>query len=277
MRRIDQEGKRNLEKLAARQIYCCQCDIAWEDKQANFAKVRSFLAQAKPVAGSLVVLPEMFATGFSMNVGGIAEKEPSETGAFLAEQARQWKVFLVGGLVTTGSAGRGRNQAVAYSPDGRELVRYTKIHPFSLGGESVHYESGQALRTFIAGQWVVAPFICYDLRFPEVFRVAVRRGAQVVLVLANWPEKRIGHWVSLLQARAIENQVYVAGVNRCGNDPFLVYNGQSMIVSPNGEVLAQAGSEEKVICASLDGEMFVSLRSGLPFLQDMRLDYGSLG
>jgi len=258
------------------ELISCQLDIAWEDKRSNYAKVKSLLTQARPAAGSLVVLPEMFATGFSMNVAGVAEAEASETLAFLAALAQAWGVFVVGGLVERGSNGRGRNQAVAVSPQGRELARYTKIHPFSLGGESEQYEPGNAVVTFPMPDWVVAPFLCYDLRFPEVFRRAVRRGAQLLLVMANWPEKRIHHWRTLLQARAIENQVYVAGVNRCGKDPHLDYNGQSLIINPNGEVLAQADAGEGVIRASLDLAMLRSFRSGLPFLQDMRADYEAL-
>jgi len=257
-------------------IVCCQLDIAWEDKQTNFAKVQSLLDQAKPLAGSLVVLPEMFATGFSMDVARIAEGELSETTAFLAELARTWNLYLVGGLVAAGSPGRGRNQAVAFSPEGKELVRYTKIHSFSPGGESEHYDCGGAVTSFTAQDWTVAPFICYDLRFPEIFRLAARRGTHIELVLANWPDKRIHHWLCLLRARAIENQVYVAGVNRCGTDPRLHYNGHSAIISPNGDVLAQAGDQEGIIRASLDAHMFRSLRSGLPFLQDLRSDYESL-
>jgi omega-amidase len=257
-------------------IYCCQIDIVWEDKEANFKKVKALLAANRPEPGSLVVLPEMFATGFSMNVAGIAEEKPSPSAVYLAGLARDFEVFVVGGVVTKGQGALGRNQALAFSPAGTELVRYTKIQPFTLGGEMDHYEPGRTVLTFEWSSFRVAPFICYDLRFPEVFRVAAGRGAQVFLDIANWPVKRIQHWVTLLQARAIENQAYVAGVNRCGEDPSLSYPGRSLIVGPSGEILADAGNKEAIIAADLDLEALLSLREGLPFLKDMRNDYHRL-
>ena len=118
--------------------------------------------------------------------------------------------------------------------------------------------------------FAVSPFICYDLRFPEHFRVAARRGAQLITVIASWPVARIQHWVTLLQARAIENQAYVAGVNRCGTDPKLSYNGRSLIVSPRGDILADAGNGECVISAGLNLKELLAYRAELPFLADMR-------
>ena len=114
--------------------------------------------------------------------------------------------------------------------------------------------------------------ICYDLRFPEAFRSVVRRGAEVLVVIANWPEPRRDHWRTLLQARAIENQCYVVGVNRTGTDPKLSYSGDSMIVAPRGEVLADAGSDERVISAELDGEALRAYRAEFPVLSDIRED-----
>jgi len=116
----------------------------------------------------------------------------------------------------------------------------------------------------------VSPFICYDLRFPEVFRAATRRGAQVLVVIANWPATRVEHWVTLLRARAIENQAYVAGVNRCGNDPKLAYPGRSVIVGPWGEVMADAGDGEGVAWADLDFAALESYRREFPVLRDIR-------
>ena len=126
-------------------LYCCQLDIQWEDKKANFAKVRSMLASAKPEKEALVLLPEMFATGFSMNVAAIAEKERSVTENFLSETARQFGIFLMGGIVTEGKLGRGRNEAVLFSPTGDLVARYCKLQPFTLGGESQNYLAGDEI------------------------------------------------------------------------------------------------------------------------------------
>jgi predicted amidohydrolase len=159
---------------------------------------------------------------------------------------------------------------VVFSPEGRELARYAKIQTFTIGGETAAYEAGNEPTLFTWAGFAVAPFICYDLRFPEHFRAATRLGAQLITVISSWPVARIEHWVALLRARAIENQAYVAGCNRCGTDPKLTYNGRSLIVSPKGEVLADAGDGEKVIHADVDLTALLAYRKELPFLADMR-------
>lgn len=251
-------------------IYCVQLDIVWENKSANHAKVKTLLAQSPPAPGSLVVLPELFSTGFTMNVAGHAEDAAKESETFLAQTARELGVFLLGGVMNRDAAGRGLNQSVTFGPDGRELARYTKMQPFNLGAEGAHYTAGNEIVTFPCGGFVVSPFVCYDLRFPELFRAAVRRDAQMFVVIACWPVKRIGHWITLLQARAIENQACVIGVNRCGDDPNYRHNGHSLIVDPHGAILADAGEGEGVISAGVDVTTVVSWRKEFPALQDMR-------
>jgi len=251
-------------------LYCVQHHIAWENKRENFARVEALLIMTKPEAGSLVLLPEMFATGFSMNATAIAEDPGGETEQFLAAKAKQFKVFLLGGGVGRQSKGKSGNQCVVFSPDGAEIARYSKMQTFTPGGESDNYQAGKEMVSFPWQGFVVAPFICYDLRFPEHFRVAARRGAQLITVIASWPVARIQHWVTLLQARAIENQAYVAGANRCGTDPKFTYTGRSLIVSPKGDILADAGNGETVISADLSLDDLLAYRKDLPFLADMR-------
>jgi predicted amidohydrolase len=250
-------------------LYCVQHDIAWENKRANFVRVEALLAAARPEAGSLVLLPEMFATGFSMNAPAIGEAPGGETEKFLSATAKRFNVFLLGGAAILAGA-KSQNQCVVFSPDGAEFARYAKMQPFTLGGESANYQAGKQVVVFPWQGFVVAPFICYDLRFPEHFRAATKLGAQLIAVIANWPVRRIGHWVALLQARAIENQAYVAGVNRCGADPSLTYNGRSLIVSPKGDILADAGNGESVISAEVNLQELLDYRRELPFLADMR-------
>ena len=251
-------------------LYCVQLDIVWENKKANFARVERLLAATPPERGSLVLLPEMFATGFSMNVPGVREGRERETERFLARTAKEHEIYLMGGLVTAKANGKGSNQAVVFSPEGEEIARYSKLQPFTLGGESKNYDAGRSVVLFEWNRLKVSPFVCYDLRFPEHFRAATKRGAQLLTVIANWPVARIRHWVTLLQARAIENQAYVAGVNRSGKDPTLTYNGQSLIVSPKGDILAEGGYGESVISAELDPAELAVYRQQLPFLADMR-------
>lgn len=255
------------------QIIACQLDIAWEDKRANFERVRELVRTVTVKPGALLVLPEMFATGFSMHVDAIAEPPDGPTHEFLAELARQHQAFAMGGVVTRAADGRGRNEAVVFGPDGKLLARYCKLHPFSFAGETKHYQAGEQLVEFAWGELRVAPFVCYDLRFPEIFRGAVRSGANLMVVIANWPEPRDAHWQALLPARAIENQAYVVGVNRSGTDPHVAYAGHSLILDPRGERVAAAGNAQQVLVADVELAPLVEYRRKFPALADMRAEF----
>jgi len=250
-----------------------QLNSVWENKAANHDKLSAWLAANPPEIGSLVVLPEMWATGFSFDVPAITETPSLETETYLSELARHYQISLLGGVVTTGQDGRGLNQCVVYGPDGLEVARYTKIHPFSYGGESVAYGRGSEVILFDWNGFKVAPFICYDLRFPEIFRSAVQQGAELFCVIANWPQERVDHWITLLKARAIENQTFVLGVNRCGQDPNLTYSGQSVIYGPRGDLLAEGGMEESVFSANLDRLELQRYRREFPALADINAAY----
>src|SRR5215831_7511691 len=247
-----------------------QFDIAWENKPANFEKVRSLLAAALPEKGALIVLPEMFATGFSMNTGTVAEPYSGETEAFLAGLANTFGVYVIAGAAMRAKDGRSRNKALCFSPDGKLIAWYAKMRPFAPGGEAEHYSAGERTAVFQWAECKVSPFVCYDLRFPELFRqAAAAHRPEVFAAIASWPNKRIHHWTRLLQARAIENQAYVIGINRIGTDPYYEYSGQSAIVDPDGNLMAEAGSNETCIEAVLDLENLRKYRAGLPFLNDM--------
>ena len=174
-----------------------QLHIVWENKKANHEKVRALLAGARLPKGALVALPEMFATGFSMNVAEIAQSDARETETFLASLAEEFGIHVCGGVVIRRPDGRGLNQSVTFAPDGMLLARYSKIHPFSYGGETEQYAPGTDVITYRLDPFLVAPFVCYDLRFPEIFRHAVKKGVQLYTVIANWPEPPATHQVSL--------------------------------------------------------------------------------
>jgi predicted amidohydrolase len=247
-----------------------QFDIAWENKAANFAKVRQLLEAARPPKDSLIALPEMFATGFSMNAEAIAEPYGGETEQFLSETAKHFGIFLIGGAAMRRKDGAPRNKALVFSPEGKLIAWYAKMRPFTAGGEKDIYAAGSVPTVFSWTECNVSPFVCYDLRFPELFRDAARKSRpELFIVIANFPKKRIQHWTRLLQARAIENQAYVMGLNRIGTDPYYEYSGDSIIVDPDGEIIADAGSEEGYISAELDLAKLNKYRSGLPFLNDM--------
>lgn len=249
-----------------------QFDVAWENKSANFATVRRLLSQAAPQKGSLVVLAEMFATGFSMNVDFVAEPYGGETEQFLSAAAKEFEIYVVAGAAMLGRDGRPRNKALVFSPVGELLAFYAKMQPFTPGGERDHYVAGEHPVVFRWNECSVSPFVCYDLRFPELFRqAAATHQPELFVVIASWPDKRIHHWVALLQARAIENQAYVIGVNRIGKDPYHTYCGRSLIVDPQGTILADAGTAEAFISANLDLPNLQKYREGLPFLADMNM------
>ncbi len=255
-------------------IALCQLDIAWENKNVNFQKVFAMLQNAEHLAkGALIILPEMYATGFSMNVDFIQEGEHRQAEKCLWETAKRFGATVIGGVVNRDANGRGLNQAVVFGPDGKEITRYTKMQPFALGGEAEHYTFGNEIKLFDCGGFRVAPFVCYDLRFPELFRHATQLGAQLFVDIANWPVTRIDHWLTLLRARAIENQAYVAGVNRVGRDPKYVYNGRSILVNPHGEIIADAGNGECVIGAEIEPQVVTDWRRDFPALNDIRADY----
>ena len=254
--------------MPAPNIFCVQFDIAWEDKTANYRKVESLLAAASPTPGSLVVLPEMFATGFSMNLPVTRQGAAREDEAFLAGLARKYGAYVTGSAVNPGSGSKGRNEATVFNPQGELIARYAKIHPSCLGGEAEGHERGTEIVTFSWGKFTVAPFVCYDLRFPEVFRAAARRGANLFVVMALWPVKRQRHWLTLLQARAIENQAYFIGVNRIGREPDLLYAGRSIVVDPHGFIVADAGEREQVLTATAELEVVESWRRDFPALRD---------
>ena len=252
-------------------VIALQLDIAWENKTANFDKVRRLLKEAQPETGSLVVLPEMFATGFTMNADAMAESYGGETERFLAAVAREFGVCLVAGAPMRGRDGRARNKALVFSPSGELLAFYAKMRPFTPGGESEHYAVGAHPVVFHWQDWTISPFVCYDLRFPEIFREATAvHQPHLFTVIANWPVKRIHHWVRLLQARAIENQACVVGVNRIGRDPQHVYTGRSVIVDYHGEILADACDREGCLNARLELAPLLEYRRELPFLADLQ-------
>lgn len=255
-------------------VYCAQLNIVWEERQANYAKIRAMVDKARPEAGSLLVLPEMFSSGFSMDVAKVREANPSQTEQLLGVIARMHSIYIVAGQVTMGPDNKGRNEAVVMDISGRVIMRYHKLHPFSIGGENQHYTAGDTIALFNWLGFMVCPFICYDLRFPEIFRAATRKGAHLFTVIANWPNKREQHWVTLLQARAIENQAYVIGVNRTGSDPGHIYPGRTLVIDPHGAIIADAGKEEQLIVADVDPAKVLSWRKEFPILQDTRIIAG---
>ena len=252
------------------EIIGIQTDIAWEERDTNFARVRAMLAAVRIAPSSLLVLPEMFAIGFTMDATKLDRGR--ETELFLQDLARQYQSYVIGGVASkTGKVAA--NEAMVFSPEGTRLSRYRKMHPFSMAGEGEVYERGNQVKVVTCGQLKVAPTICYDLRFPELYRKVTSLGAEVLVVIANWPMARIDHWQTLLKARAIENQAYVIGINRVGEDPQHTYNGRSMIIDPRGQTLAEGGNAPMLLRSTMEARLVSEWRVVFPALADRRDDW----
>jgi predicted amidohydrolase len=251
-----------------------QPDTTWESPAGNLEKAAGLIARASAQGAEVAALPEMFTTGFSMNAHSI---EGAEARIALSSMAKENNINIIAGVAAPVDV-KGLNKALAFDTSGALIAEYAKMHPFSYAGEEKHYTPGQGPVTFDLAGAPSSVFICYDLRFPEIFR-SVARDVKVIYLLANWPASRQEHWHALLRARAIENQCYVAGVNRVGADGGgIEYVGGSCVHGPFGEEFLVAGKKEGVSVVDLDIASVESIRSQYPFLNDMRTpDPNTLG
>jgi predicted amidohydrolase len=250
-------------------IAAVQHDIVWEDRAANTTRLAPQVARAAGAGAELVLLTETFSTGFSMTPG-IGEPEGGPSSTFLREQAAEHGVWVAGSCPEIApGAELPFNSFVLAGPDGT-VHRYRKLHPFSHGGEHERFRAGERPVTVDIGGLRVTPFICYDLRFADVFWRAAP-DTDVYLVTANWPAARRLHWQALLQARAIENQAYVVGCNRVGvAGDGTEHAGDSRIVDPLGELLATAAGQETVVLAEVDPAEVAAVRDRFRVLPDRR-------
>ena len=246
-----------------------QMDIAWENPKANRAKIERWLSDHASDA-DLVVFPEMFTTGFSMHPADIAENMRGESVEWLVDTARRSGKALMGSMAIKAKSADGTvgyyNRLFFVGDDG-VILCYDKRHLFRMSGEHNHYEAGR-LRQVIHYKGVrILPLICYDLRFPAWSRS--RNDYDLLVYVANWPETRSYAWETLLRARAIENQSYVVGVNRCGKAPKENYSGDSAILDFTGRPLSVARPyAEEMIFAEIDTDALAEFRTGFPAYLD---------
>ena len=256
-------------------ITIIQTNLHWEDKAGNLKTLEEKINSIKEKT-EIVVLPEMFTTGFSMKPKLLAETMEGETVQWMKRVAVEKKIILTGSVIIE-EGGNYFNRLIWMLPNGQYGV-YDKRHLFAYAGEDDHYTAGTKRLIASVKGWKINLLVCYDLRFPVWARQSPlsssgeSRGEaeyDVLIYAANWPEKRIHAWKTLLQARAIENQCYVIGVNRVGNDGNNIhYSGESMIVDPMGEVLYTKKDEEDIFTIALDKTHLLSIREKLPFLKD---------
>ena len=250
-------------------VAAIQHDIVWENPSANFERLTPWIAAAAAGGARLVVLTEMYSTGFSMNTAVTAEAVGGPSTEFLQLQAKEHDLWIGGSIAERDEhAALPFNTFVLAGPGG-EVDRYRKIHPFTYSGEHEHFGAGESFVTIDVEGVRVTPLICYDLRFADEFWATATR-TDCYVVPANWPDTRRHHWTTLLRARAIENQAYVVGCNRVGDGGKLHYTGDSRIIDPMGEILAAASSGETVLSAEVDAAVVVQTRERFPFLVDRR-------
>lgn len=239
-----------------------QPDLLWQDAARN----RAILAERLlPLAGAtdLVVLPEMFTSAFVVGGGAVAEAHPGPTLQWMQELSATLGAALTGSVAVEVD-GRKRNRLLFVTPEGA-THHYDKRHLFRMLGEHERYGAGRAKLLLTWRGWRVFPMVCYDLRFPVWCRTTAAAPYDLMLCVANWPAPRSMHWSTLLQARAIENQAFVAGVNRVGRDGNgLDYAGQSVVHGPRGETLAHAGDAETLIHATLRHQDLLDWRERFP-------------
>lgn len=244
-----------------------QIDIAWEDSDKNISKIEQFVKTAKENKVELVLFPEMALTGFTMNVCSLLLSK-EEIINWIKNLAIDNNINIGLGFATRIDE-KGKNLYVIVSKKGRILAEYAKIHPFSYGGENEKYYSGDQISICKINEFKVATFICYDLRFPEIFQIASKE-AQIITVAASWPKAREEHWITLLKARAIENQCYVIGINRIGIGDGLEYNGSSVFVTPNGEILNRTNNKEELIIKNLEMERVKEIKKQFDVKMDRK-------
>jgi omega-amidase len=245
-------------------ITLVQSTLHWESIDANLRMFDEKLANIKDT--DVIILPEMFTTGFSMQVEGLAETmENSKAVAWMRQKAETLNAVLTGSLMIK-EGNQYYNRLLWVEPDGRQL-HYDKKHLFTMAKEDLYFSAGTKKVIIDYKGWKIAPFICYDLRFPIWSRNL--EDYDLAFYVANWPAKRSFHWRSLLTARAIENQAYVLGINRVGVDgKGFSYSGDSSVLSPIGDLLYHQVDEEAIFTTTLTKEHLHEMRQQYPFLGD---------
>lgn len=247
-------------------VALAQTKIIWEDKEQNYALTKMRIEEAVCRGAEAVFFPEMSFTGFSMNTEDTKEQD-AQTIQRMKEMAQQYQVSLGFGWVKDCEK-RCENHYTIVDRKGIVLSDYAKLHPFSYAGEDLKFQGGSALASFSINGIACSCFICYDLRFPEIFQAASRT-AHVIIVPANWPAKRSAHWKALLRARAIENQVYILAINCVGDIGGVDYTGDSCIIDPEGGIRVMLSGTEGNLCYTLTDNV-ESFRAAFPVKLDRR-------
>ncbi len=248
-----------------------QLSVVSERPEKNLERVEQALREAAGAGCQLVVLPELWATGYNLKQRH-RWASPLGEGLFAeaARLAKQHRVYLQAGSLLSMRRRCYYNTATLFDPRGRCLGHYDKMHLFRFMGEPKYLSPGRKPQVYKTPWGTAGQSICYDLRFPELYRAYARRRCAIIFVPAEWPSPRQEHWRTLLRARAIENQCYLLGVNRVGRYQDVRFFGASAVIAPDGSTLIEGKSREALLTAELDLAWLKRLRSEFPVLQDMR-------
>jgi len=246
-----------------------QYNPKWEDPESNISIIDNMIEQLTEKV-DLLVLPEMTLTGFTMNPRKFFEELSGIGTQYFTKLSERLKTNIFAGIIEKNND-EYFNSLVHFEENGLIKARYRKVHPFSFANENLHYNAANELVITKIDNVRFGLTICYDLRFPELYRLYAKKGIDVLVNIANWPVTRIDHWRTLLKARAIENQCFMIGVNRVGSDPTLNYSGFSGIYDPLGNELISVVNEEKIIICEVDLNIVEETRKKLPFLEDIKL------
>lgn len=256
-----------------RTISLGQMDVKLGDPAANWRTVQGMTVEAKRRGSDLVVFPELWSTGYDL-ANAASYAVPTDEGIFaqVAALARAHEIDILGSCLSLLGEGQFGNTAVYFAANGRSLGEYSKLHLFRLMQEEQYLTAG-AEPTLLETDWgKMGLSICYDLRFPELFRHYALAGAQIVFLPAEWPHPRLAHWRTLLRARAIENQMYVVACNRVGSSNDSHFFGHSCILDPWGEAVVEAGEDEILLTAVIDIAKVAEVRAKIPVFEDRRPD-----
>lgn len=270
------EGRGPPERSSCMRVAVTQMDISWEDKEKNKIKCEELIKKAVSENADLIVFPEMTLTGFTMNIEIMGEEKtgkPTETEVYFLELSEKYSMAIAFGYILL-KDGKAKNM-LEIVQNGKTIFEYAKIHPFSYGNENKFYTGGDAIsygELYLENDEKVniGGFICYDIRFPEVFQISSEKN-EMIFVIANWPESRIDHWFTLLKARAVENQCFVVGVNRTGMGNGIKYIPSSVIYDPKGKRLTE-NSDSEIMFADMNMDMLRKYREEFPVKKDRKKD-----
>lgn len=252
-------------------ITLIQLNIVFGDPEKNYLRAENFIQKAMKENPDVIMLPELWTTGYDLTrLSETADKEAERTKRFAGHLAKTNHVTIIAGSIARQSASQVTNTMLVINREGDSIKEYSKIHLFRLMNEDKFLKAGDGDGLFDLDGIPAAGFICYDIRFPEWIRKHVLAGARLLFIPAEWPKPRLDHWRTLLTCRAIENQAFVVACNRAGSDPDNVFAGHSMVISPWGEILAEAGEEETMLTADVDIASIDTVRSRIPVFEDRR-------